>query len=74
VVGEIQAKNKWYDEERDNLTKAEEDAYLKAIAEKCFLLHILEIRLAHLRHLASTRYQALEAFFHADKRLSVLHY
>lgn len=70
---EIEAKNKWYEEERDNLTKAEEDAYLKAIAEKSFLLHVLEVRLAHLRHLATARYQALEALFHADKRLSVLY-
>lgn len=72
--GEIQAKNKWYEKERDNLTKAEEDAYLKANADKSFLLHVLEVRLAHLRHLATTRYQALEALFHADKRLSVLYY
>jgi hypothetical protein len=74
VGGEIQAKSKWYEEERDNLTKAEEDAYLKVNAEKSFLLHVLEIRLAHLRHLATARYQAIETLFHADKRLSVLYY
>jgi hypothetical protein len=74
VGGEIQAKNKWYEEERDKLTKDEEDAYLRANAEKSFLLHVLEIRLAHLRHLETARYQALEALFHADKRLNVLYY
>ncbi|XP_023719299.1 dynein regulatory complex subunit 7 isoform X2 [Cryptotermes secundus] len=73
VGGEIQAKNKWYEEERDNLTKAEEDAYLKANAEKSFLLHVLEVRLARLRHLATARYQTIEALFRADKRLSVLY-
>jgi hypothetical protein len=74
VGGEIRAKNKWYEEGQDNLTKAEEDAYLKANAEKSFLLHVLEIRLAHLHHLATARYQALEALFRADKRMSVLYY
>jgi hypothetical protein len=74
VGGEIQAKNNWYEEERDRLTKEEEDAYLKANAEKSFLLHVLELRLAHLHHLESARYQALEALFHADKRLNALYY
>jgi hypothetical protein len=74
VGGEIEAKNKWYEKEKDKVTKAEEDAYLKAIAEKSFLLHVLEIRLAHLRDRASARCWALEAFFCADRRLSVLYY
>lgn len=73
MCGEIETKNKWYEKEKDKLTKAEEDAHLKAIAEKSFLLHVLEIRLAHLHDLASAQYKALEAFFHADRRLSVLY-
>jgi hypothetical protein len=73
VGRDIEAKSKWYEEQRDNLTEAEEDAYLKAIAEKSFQLHVMEIHLARLRDLAPMRYQALEAFFHADRHLSVLY-
>jgi hypothetical protein len=71
VVPEIEANNKRYEEEQENMTKAVEDSYLKAKSEKSFLLHVLEIRLARLRELAPTRLHALEAFLRTDGRLSV---
>jgi hypothetical protein len=73
VGGEVEANNKQYEEEKDGLTKAVEDSYLKAKSEKSFLFHVLEIHLSHLRDLASTQLKALEAFLCADRHLSVLY-
>ena len=73
VGGEIEANNKQYAEEQDNVTKAVEDSYLKAKSDKSFLFHVLQVRLSRLRDLASTRLEALEASLRSDRRLSVLY-
>jgi hypothetical protein len=73
VSGEIEADNKQYAEEQDNVTKAVEDLYLKVQSDKSFLFHVLQVRLSHLRDLSSTRLEALEAFLCSDRRLSVLY-
>jgi len=73
VDGEIEADNKWYAEEQDSVTKAVEDSYLKVKYDKSFLCHVLQVRLSRLRDLAPTRLEALEAFLHSDRRLSVLY-
>ncbi|XP_069689732.1 dynein regulatory complex subunit 7 isoform X3 [Periplaneta americana] len=69
----IETKNMWYEQEQDNLTRAEEEAYLKTNTEMMFMLHVLATRLNRFRDLATIRYQNLEAFFLADKRLNILY-
>ncbi|GLH07723.1 Coiled-coil domain-containing protein 135 [Gryllus bimaculatus] len=69
----LRMKHYWYEQQRDNLTKEEEEEYFEQCNQLRFYLHTLEIRLKRHRDLVPQKYAALEAWLEKDPRLACLY-
>ncbi|NXI37390.1 DRC7 protein, partial [Galbula dea] len=70
AVEELQKEEQWFQENRNQLSPEEEDAFLTQRSETTFQIHILSLRLNRERQRAPQKYLALEEKLHKDPRLA----
>ncbi|KAF1462071.1 Dynein regulatory complex subunit 7, partial [Pygoscelis antarcticus] len=67
---ELQKKDQWFQEEKNQLSAEEEDDFLARYSETMFHIHILALRLNREKQTAPQKYLALEEKLRKDPRLA----
>ncbi|XP_051485112.1 dynein regulatory complex subunit 7 isoform X2 [Apus apus] len=70
AVEELQKKEQWFQEKRDQLSTEEEGDFLTRYSEAMFHIHILALRLNREKQVAPQKYLALEEKLRKDPRLA----
>ncbi|KAF1504737.1 Dynein regulatory complex subunit 7, partial [Eudyptula minor] len=70
AVEELQKKDQWFQENKNQLSAEEEDDFLARYSETMFHIHILALRLNREKQTAPQKYLALEEKLRKDPRLA----
>ncbi|KAF1415327.1 Dynein regulatory complex subunit 7, partial [Spheniscus humboldti] len=70
AVEELQKKDQWFQEKKNQLSAEEEDDFLARYSETMFHIHILALRLNREKQTAPQKYLALEEKLRKDPRLA----
>ncbi|KAF1643461.1 Dynein regulatory complex subunit 7, partial [Eudyptes chrysocome] len=70
AVEELQKKDQWFQEKKNQLSAEEEDDFLACYSETMFHIHILALRLNREKQTAPQKYLALEEKLRKDPRLA----
>ncbi|XP_010292444.1 PREDICTED: coiled-coil domain-containing protein lobo homolog, partial [Phaethon lepturus] len=70
AVEELQKKDRWFQENQNQLSAEEEDDFLAHCSETAFHIHILALRLNREKQTAPQKYLALEEKLRKDPRLA----
>ncbi|KAF1398428.1 Dynein regulatory complex subunit 7, partial [Spheniscus magellanicus] len=70
AVEELQKKDQWFQERKNQLSAEEEDDFLARYSETMFHIHILALRLNREKQTAPQKYLALEEKLRKDPRLA----